>query len=87
MTKINLLRHMIRNISSISILVLKLGMLAVAMQASVLAITVSDTMQHNPLLVPLYFPPTVEYVAISFSLVVGGAILFDIADKEKAGKI
>lgn len=87
MTKIKMLRHMIRNISDISILVLKLGMLAVATQASVLAITVHDTMRHNPLLVPLYYPPTLEYVAISFALVIGGAILFDILDKEKTGRI
>lgn len=58
--------------------VLRLGMLAVALQACVLAIVVHDTWMSNPLYVGLYYPPTVEFISASFTIVVCGAILFDI---------
>jgi hypothetical protein len=81
MTKIQRIRDLFYRISTVSTLVLKLGLCAVALQASILAIVVHDTMQHNPYLVPLYYPPTLEYIALSFTLILGGAILFDILEK------
>ena len=84
MNKWKMVRGLFMGMSSISVLVLKLGMLAVALQASALAIIVHDTMMHNPLLVTLRYPTTLEYVALSFTLVLGGAILFDLLEKEKA---
>lgn len=81
MTKIKMIYRLFCQISGVSILVLKLGLLAVALQASVLAIVVHDTLLRNPYLVPLYYPPTLEYVILSFTLVLGGAILFDIVEK------
>ena len=81
MTKINWIKKSFHKMSKISVWILKLGMFAVALQASVLAIVVHDTMLHNPYLVPLYYPPALEYVTLSFALVLGGAILFDILEK------
>ena len=74
------------NISGISALVLKLGMLLVCLQAAALAINAHDMLQCNPLLVPLYYPPLIEYIALPFTLVIAGALLFDALEKEKAGR-
>lgn len=81
MTKIKNIYNLFCHMSGISAIVLKLGMLAVALQASVLAIVVHDTTLHNPYFVSLYYPPTLEYVVLSFTLILGGAILFDILEK------
>jgi hypothetical protein len=58
--------------------VLKLGFFAVALQSCILAIVVHDTLTVNPLYVALYYPPTVEYIAVSLTLVICGALLFHI---------
>lgn len=68
----------IRRLSPPSRLVLRYGMAAVALHASVLAIVVHDTLATNALYAALYYPPTVEFIYISFTLVVCGALLFDI---------
>lgn len=86
MTKIREIYRSCQRISSISALVLKLGMFFVCLQAAALAIEVHDVLQYNPLLVPLYYPPLLEYILLPFTLVVAGALLFDALEKEKAGR-
>lgn len=86
MTKILEYFRALRHISDISALVLKSGMFFVCLQAAVLTIEVHDMLQHNPLLVPLYYPPLLEYVALPFVIVVAGALLFDALEREKADR-
>ncbi|MBO5898893.1 MAG: hypothetical protein J6R04_07770 [Clostridia bacterium] len=77
MSKRQRLIEFIKRLSPPSILVLKLGFFAVALQACILAIVVHDTLLTNPLYVALYYPPMVEYISVSFTLVVCGALLFN----------
>ena len=75
------LRHfftLLHHLSPPSRLVLRYGMAAVALHASILAIVVHDTSATNALYAALYYPPTVEFIYVSFTLVVCGALLFDI---------
>ena len=72
----------VKHLSPPSILVLKLGFFVVALQACILAIVVHDTLSINPLYVALYYPPTVEYISVSFTLVICGALLFNAVYNE-----
>ena len=86
MTKNSIFSHGLQRISPLSATVLKLGLALACLQTAVFAIMVHDTLQHNPLLVPLHYPPLIEYVALPFVLVIAGALLFDSLEREKADR-
>ena len=69
-------------LSDVSVLFLKLGLLAVLMQLSILAIVASDTFPVDPFYVTAYYAPATEYVALSLTVVVCGTVGVDSLTKK-----
>lgn len=82
MTKIPKKKRQTKQLAPNSVRFLKLGLFAIALQAATFAIVVQDTLTHNPHYVALYFPPLVEYIALSVTLVALGVLLFEIMAKD-----
>ena len=51
------------------------------MQISSLAIIVHDKLQINPIYVAQYYPPAMQYVALSLLAVIAGAFSIDVLSK------
>lgn len=71
-------KHQAKHFAPISVQFLKLGLFAIALQVATFAIVVQDTLTYNPYYVALYYLPLVEYIALSFTLVALGVLLFEI---------
>ena len=83
MTKFRKICHAWKRTGPLSIFVLKFGLFLVALQAAILAIEAHHTFLLNPLLVPLYYPPLMEYIALPLALVVAASLLFAALEKER----
>ena len=83
MTKFQKTNSARRPIHPISVWVLKIGLALVSLQLLALAVAVGESFHMDPLYTCRYFAPALEYVALSLTLIVGGALLFDASTKEK----
>ena len=70
-------RHNRLKLSGITTVFIKAGCALMALQISIFAIVVQDTMQRNPYYVALYYPSLTEYLALSALLLALGILLFE----------
>lgn len=70
------------HLSRPTVLLLKLGLFGISLQSATLAIVVHDTLQRDPYYVALYYPPAIEYIALSVLLIALGVLLFEIMARD-----
>ncbi len=81
MTKLRRFCRAVRQMSGLSVFILKLGLWIVTFQISALAIVADATYTRNPYYVGLYYPPAMEYVALTLTIIVVGTLMFDVLSK------
>lgn len=80
------LRNCYRSMSEISCKILLVGLPIILAELIYILWLLTDVNSRNFLSVYAAFPQIMEYIVLSFVLICGGAILFDIGEKETSKK-
>lgn len=70
-------------INPLSVFLLKTGLPLILFQLVAIAILAEEALRTDPVFSYTYYSHTLESVAVSLTLLIGGAVIFDIQAKRK----